>query len=76
MGALRSGQPSKFLGGHHVEAADEQMSQLLQLPELDFARLTVCAPLCKSKTLRGSTYGVWGFRSFCHSCTRVTGLHT
>lgn len=32
LGALRIGQPLIVLDGHHVEAADEQMSQLLQLP--------------------------------------------
>lgn len=65
--------PPKSLGGHHVEAADEHMSQLLQhMPKLDFAQITLCAPLCKCKTRRGSAYGVWFYRSFCKLCARVT----
>jgi hypothetical protein len=36
MGALRSGQPPGNLGGHHVEAADEHMSQLLQHARIGF----------------------------------------
>lgn len=46
VGALRSGQPPKNLGGHHVEAADEHMSQLLQNARIGFCmHHLVCATM-------------------------------